>query len=125
MATKVLFIEDDPDVRLVIGGGLKFLEMEVTSVESAEEALKKLEYDQPDVILLDMTLPGMSGWELVKKLQRGIHQDIPVIALTGSSKVGDEQKALAAGCVGYMSKPCEPADVKRLIKKTLLKGKKL
>jgi len=123
MATKVLFVEDDADVRLVIGGGLKFFNLDVTSVESGEKALEKLEYEQPDVIVLDMTLPGISGWDLVKKLQRGIHQEIPVIALTGSSKVGDEQKALAAGCAAYIPKPCEPADVKHAIEETLAKGR--
>lgn len=125
MGVKVLFVEDDADVRLVIGEGLRYLDMEVTVVESGEEALKKLKLGQPDVILLDMTLPGMSGWGLVKKLRRGIHQDIPIIALTGSAKIGDEQKALAAGCSGYISKPCEPATVKRIITETLAKGRTL
>jgi len=125
MDVKVLFVEDDADVRLVIGEGLKYFDMDVTMVESAEEALRKLKYERPDVILLDMTLPGMSGWDFTKKLQRGIHRDIPIIALTGSAKVGDEQKALAAGCSGFISKPCEPATVKRIITETLAKGKKL
>ncbi len=125
MGVKVLFVEDDADVRLVIGEGLKYLDLEVTVAESGEEALKKLKHGRPDVILLDMTLPGMSGWDLTKKLQRGIHREIPIIALTGSARIGDEQKALAAGCSGYISKPCEPRTVKRIITETLAKGRTL
>jgi len=125
MGLRVLFVEDDADVRLVIGSGLNYLDMDVTSVESGEEALKKLEYHEYDVMLLDMTLPGISGWDLAKKLRRGANRDLPIIALTGSSKVGDEQKALAAGCSGFIPKPCEPERVKRIIEDTLAKSKKL
>ena len=124
MGTRVLFIEDDTDVQLVIGEGLKYLDFEVTVVGNAEEALKKLRYQQYDLILLDMTLPGMSGWDFAKKLQRGDYPDMPVVALTGSSNVGDEQKAYQVGCVGFISKPCEPADVKRKIEEILEKKKR-
>ena len=125
MATKVLYVEDEPDVRFVIGSGLKFMGFEVTTAESAEEAQKKLRFNQPDVILLDMTLPGIDGYEFAKKLKRGAYSDIPIIAITGASGVGDEQKAYSAGCVTYVAKPCEPSDVKKKIEETLDKKKKL
>lgn len=125
MPLKVLYVEDEADVRLVIGEGLKYLEMDVTTVKDAEEALRKLRFVQPDVILLDMTLPGMSGWDFAKKLKLGSYRDIPIIAITGASGVGDEQKAYQVGCVGYIAKPCEPSEVKRKIEESLEKNRKI
>jgi len=124
MKARVLFVEDEPDIRLVIGQGLKFFDFDVTSVETAEEALKKLRIEKYDVILLDMGLPGMSGWEMAKRLQRGDYPHVPIIALTGASRIGDEQKAYQAGCAGYITKPCEPNTVKRKIEKILEKTRR-
>ena len=74
MGKHVLIIEDATDIRTVIGDGLRFMGMEVTAVESAEEALKKIKYSSYDIILLDMTLPGMSGWDFAKNFAKNFNQ---------------------------------------------------
>ena len=124
MGTRILYVEDEEDLHLVIGEGLRYLNMNVTILRTAEEALKKLRYEHFEVILLDMTLPGMSGWDFAKRLQQGDYDDIPIIALTGSSHVGDEQKAFQVGCTAFLSKPCETSDVKRKIDEVLEKSKR-
>ena len=125
MKTRVLLVEDDPDIRLIMTEGLKFLEMDVTPVESGEEAMKKLKFHQYDVMLLDMSLPGISGWDLARKMRLGPYKDLPIVALTGSANVGDEQRALQAGCSGYIPKPCEPNEVKNKITHILSKQKNI
>jgi CheY-like chemotaxis protein len=125
MATRVLLVDDEPDLRTVIGEGLKFFDMEVTTAESAEEAQKKLKFHQFDVILLDMMMPGMDGWTFARKLRLGPYKDIPIIAMTAAAGVGAEQKALSAGCTAYLPKPCMPKDVKRKIEQVLARQKKL
>ena len=125
MGRHVLFVEDEIDIRTVIGTGLKFMGLEVTAVESAEEALKKLKFESFDIILLDMSLPGMSGWDFAKKVRKKLQLEIPIIALTGASKVGDEQKAYVVGCNGFIPKPVEPKVIKRKIDDLLAKGRTL
>jgi len=125
MAIKVLYVEDEPDIRLVMGDGLKYLGIDITTVKNADEAQKKLQFEQYDVILLDMMLPGISGWEFAEKLKGGIYKDLPIVALTAASIVGQEQKAYKIGCSAYIAKPCEPAEVKRKIEETLSRCRKL
>ena len=121
---KVLFVEDDDDVRTVISDGLRYLGVDVQAVPTAEKALLKLKFEKPNIILLDMNLPGLSGWDLTRKLRQGAYQDIPIVAFSGTARMGDEQKALAIGCAGFIAKPCDPPDVKRKLEEIRVKSRK-
>lgn len=112
MAKRVLVVEDEADTRLVLTESLRYYGLEVTTAKDGMEALDRLDKSQPDLILLDMNLPVLSGWEalqMIKADQR--FKEIPVVALTASTSVSDEARALSMGCADFIPKPCEPKDV--------------
>ncbi len=75
---------------------------------TAQEAFEVLKAERPDLILMDVQLPGMNGLEATKKIkQEPTTSDIPVVAVTSYAMKGDREKALAAGCVGYITKPID------------------
>ncbi len=79
---------------------------DVVSVESAEEALAILSDQRPDLLLVDIALPGLSGLELTRMLRaRADTRNLPIVAMTASAMKGDEAKALDAGCNAYLAKP--------------------
>jgi CheY-like chemotaxis protein len=81
---------------------------EVGTAESAEQALLALEERVPDMILMDIQLPGMDGLELTRHLRRDASlRAIPIVAFTASAIKGDEEIARAAGCDGYITKPID------------------
>ncbi len=124
MPRQILLVEDHADIRTVFREGLRFLGMDVTAVETAEDALKKIQHQSFDCILLDMNLPGMSGWDFAKKLRRQ-YNETPIIALTAATSVGEEQKALSVGCNAFLPKPCEPMQIKKKIEEVLSKGRSI
>jgi two-component system cell cycle response regulator DivK len=80
----------------------------VLTAEDGREAINMAQEEVPDLILMDLSLPALDGWEAtraIKGIQNLVH--IPVIALTAHAMVGDRERALAAGCDGYISKPIE------------------
>ncbi|HVB82239.1 MAG TPA: response regulator [Candidatus Binataceae bacterium] len=95
----------------------------VKSALDAEEAIKILETFEPRLILMDIQLPGMDGLELTRLLKRDpARRHIVVIALTAYAMKGDEEKALAAGCDGYITKPIDTRSLSDLIDRHLDKG---
>ncbi len=124
MPRQILLVEDHADIRTVFREGLRFLGMDVTAVATAEDALKKIQHQSFDCILLDINLPGMSGWDFAKKL-RGQYNETPIIALTAAANVGSEQKALGVGCNAFLAKPCEPLQIKQKIEEVLSKGRSI
>lgn len=117
---KILIIEDNPYNREITELILIKEGYDTIVATDGEEALIKIE-ESPDLILLDLSLPKISGWEIIKKLRSNEkYNDLPVIALTAHAMVGDREKALQMGCSAYVSKPCLPADIVKEIK-TFLK----
>ena len=81
---------------------------EVGTAENAEQALNALEQHVPDMILMDIQLPGMDGLALTRHLRRDASlRDVPIVAFTASAIKGDEEIARAAGCDGYITKPID------------------
>jgi two-component system cell cycle response regulator DivK len=105
---KILLVEDNPVNRRLAVFLLRSQGYEVREATTAQEALEALEKERPDLILMDIQLPGMDGLEVTRKLKaQPATADIPVIAVTSYAMKGDREKALAAGCVGYVTKPID------------------
>lgn len=108
MNKSILLVDDSlPNLKLT-----RFLLMEdgfeVRTAENAEQALQALETSLPDMILMDIQMPGMDGLALTRHLRRdGSLRNVPIVALTASAINGDEEIARAAGCDGYITKPID------------------
>jgi CheY-like chemotaxis protein len=108
MGATVLIVDDNP-INLKLA--LSVLEADgfrVASAASAEEALSTIESVRPQLVLMDIGLPGMDGLTLTRRLKSDARfRNLRVVALTAFAMRGDDQKALAAGCDGYITKPID------------------
>ncbi len=102
---KIAVVEDNPDNRLLVQVILESL-YEITEYESGFAALEGLEQQKPDLVLLDVSLPGMDGTEVLQRIRASeLLRDLPVIALTAHAMTGDREKYIAAGFDDYVTKP--------------------
>ncbi len=104
----ILVIEDHPGSRMLLVDLLTIQGYSVHEATNGDEGLEQARRVLPDLILTDMGMPRMSGWEMVPQLKADptlCH--IPVVAITAFAMTGDREKAMAAGCDGYISKPIE------------------
>ncbi len=102
----ILIVEDNEANRLLAGAVLEREGYRVEMAGNAAEALQKLAYGSPDLILMDVQMPGMDGLTLTRRLKGDARTaDIPVVALTALAMMGDRERTLEAGCSGYISKP--------------------
>ena len=105
---KVLLVEDNEMNRDMLSRRLKRKGFEVIIAVDGREGVAKASAESPDLILLDMSLPVMNGWEAARKIKADPEtRDIPIIALTAHAMAGDREKALEAGCDEYDTKPIE------------------
>ena len=105
---KILLVEDNEVNRRLAGFLLRSQGYHVREAASASAAFEMLETDRPDLIVMDIQLPGMDGLEITRQLkQQPATAAIPVIAVTSYAMKGDREKALAAGCAGYVTKPID------------------
>jgi CheY-like chemotaxis protein len=113
---RVLVVEDSVDVLCLLQVELESLGYQVDTAMRADVALAKALRTPPDVIVSDLGLPGMDGFEFIKRLRKTVgFSAVPAIALTGSSSDKDVQYALAAGFTAHVSKPVEPGELARRI----------
>jgi CheY-like chemotaxis protein len=105
---KILLVEDNEVNRRLAGFLLRSHGYQVREATTALAAFEMLETDRPDLIVMDIQLPGMDGLEATRKLkEEPATADIPIIAVTSYAMKGDREKALAAGCAGYVTKPID------------------
>ena len=106
---KALIIEDNENNLYLISFMLKQNGYEVISANSGEKGVEKAATGEADFILMDIQLPDIDGLEATRRI-RAIPRarEIPIIAITSYAMAGDEQKALDAGCTGYLRKPIDP-----------------
>ncbi len=105
---KILIVEDNPMNLELATDLLEAAGYVVIQAGTAEEGIKLARDESPDLILMDVGLPGMDGLEATGVLKQDpATKDIPVIAITAHAMKGDEEKALAAGCAGYITKPID------------------
>ena len=119
----ILVVDDNPQNLKLIRVLLRGEGYTVRTAADAEEALEVLEVFDPALILMDIQLPGMDGLALTRRLKDDPARcDIIVIALTAYAMKGDDEKALAAGCDGYIAKPIEIDVLPRLLREHLERG---
>ena len=105
---KILLVEDNPVNRRLAQFLLRSQGYEVREATTAQEAFDILKVERPDLIVMDIQLPGMDGLEATKKIkEQPSTADIPVVAVTSYAMKGDREKALTAGCAGYVTKPID------------------
>jgi two-component system, cell cycle response regulator DivK len=108
-STLVLLVDDYPDNRDIYVQFLTYSGLRVEEAENGHQALEKAFTLRPDVIVMDLSLPGLDGWEATRRLKRDPRtREIPVIALTGHALAGHSKGALDAGCDLFITKPCLP-----------------
>jgi CheY-like chemotaxis protein len=103
---KILYVEDNDDNVYVVKTRLARAGFTVSVAVDGEQGLLMAATDHPDLILMDLSLPGVDGWEATRRLKAATAtKDIPIIALSAHAMAGDREKALEAGCDDYDPKP--------------------
>jgi two-component system cell cycle response regulator DivK len=107
--TKVLYVEDNDDNVFMLKMRLELLgDFEVLTAEDGERGCAMAVSERPDIILMDLEMPVMDGWEATRRLKSNPQtRDIPIIALSAHALAGEREKALVAGCNEYDTKPIE------------------
>jgi two-component system, cell cycle response regulator DivK len=106
MPRKILIVEDNEDNRELAVKVLRNKGFETVTAVDGEEAIEKAVSEKPDLILLDISLPKLDGYEVAKRLKSMEEfKEIPIVAFTAHAMKGDREKVIAAGFEGYISKP--------------------
>lgn len=115
MAAKILIVEDNELNRDMLTRRLQRHGFDIIAAEDGEVGIHLAHAEKPDLILMDMSLPVIDGWQATKNLKNDAEtKTIPIIALTAHAMMGDREKALDAGCDDYDTKPI---DIERLLAK--------
>lgn len=108
----MLLVEDNEDNRIIYSTLLRHLGYTVVEAEDGVQAIALARSERPDVILMDISIPGMDGWEATRILRQDpATKEIPIIALTAHALADDREKASAVGFTSYLAKPVEPRAV--------------
>lgn len=121
----ILIVEDEPNNRDLAKKILNFFGYSTIAATNGKEALEKIKLNKPELVLMDLSLPIMDGWEataLIRNLPGC--KELPIIAVTAHAMDGDKETALKAGCTDYISKPYIPNQLIALVEEYLSKGRK-
>jgi len=116
MTPLILIADDDFDNRVIAQEALKAAGYRTLLAVNGLEAIALVAEEKPDLLLLDLSMPMMNGWDVAKKIrkkEKGHH--LPIIAFTAHALVGEAEKAVAAGCDDYLAKPCAPKDIAKAV----------
>ena len=109
---KILIVEDEPDIRKLVNYNLVQERFKVLEAEDGEQGLKIIQRDKPDLVILDLMLPGLSGMELCKILrERSETERLPVLMLTAKAGEADRVVGLEMGADDYLAKPFSPREL--------------
>jgi two-component system cell cycle response regulator DivK len=123
-APLVLVVDDFTDNREMYARYLEFSGFRVVTAANGQEALDRAFENTPDLVVMDLSLPGVDGWEATRRLKKDARtKDVPVVAVTGHAFAGSSESAQQAGCDGYIMKPCLPTDLVAEIRRVLAGGK--
>ena len=109
MSPRILVIEDHEENRRILRDLLASVRYEMVEAVTGEDGLRMAETQRPDVVLMDIQLPGLDGYEVTRRLRANPSlRHIPIIAVTSYALSGDDAKAFKAGCDAYFAKPYDP-----------------
>ena len=118
--TRVLVIDDEPPIRLLCRVNLEAEGMEVLEASDGPTGLEKARNDEPDVILLDVMMPGLDGWQVAEELIEGERTGtIPIIFLTARAEARDRARGLDLGGIDYVTKPFNPVELAPLVRELI------
>ena len=117
---RVLVIDDEAPIRLLCRVNLEAAEIEVSEAEDGKSGLEVARAERPDVILLDVMMPGMDGWQVFEQLlQDESTAKIPIVFLTARAELRDQARGLELGGIDYVTKPFNPLNLAPLIEDLL------
>jgi len=120
MAKKILIVDDEPDVLLLCHVNLEFEGYEVMDAQSGEEALGRISEEPPDLVLLDVMMPGMDGWQVLEEIKSNPQtKHIPVMMLTAKAQERDQIRGWSGGVVDYVTKPFNPIALSQSVRRAL------
>lgn len=109
MNPKILIVEDEPDNMETLSAYLEFKNYDIAKAVDGEEALKKVKKEKPDVVVLDLSIPKIDGWEVAKRIRNDqTTKDIIIIAFSAMALPHEMEKALSNGCDAFLPKPMSP-----------------
>jgi len=122
MSKRILYIEDNPENRMLMRRVLMSEGYEMEEAVDGQSGMEKAAENPPDLILMDINLPEIDGYEVTARLKQLPNmQGVPIIAVTANVMKGDREKTLAAGCDGYIQKPIDidllPSQIESFLKK--------
>ena len=116
---KILIVEDSSDNMKLFRTLLVLKGHEVTGLPGGEGMLDVIDCTEPDLVLMDIQLPGKDGYALLEEIRRSPHQGLRVLALTAHAMSGDRERAMTAGFDGYITKPIEIRSFPELVARAL------
>ena len=123
MSNRILVVEDQEDNRTILRDLLGAAGYELIEAIDGAEGVKLAQQEKPDLILMDIQLPGMDGYEATRRIKSDAAlRTTPIIAVTSYALSGDEAKARAAGCDGYVTKPFSPRELLAKVREYLPSG---
>jgi DNA-binding response OmpR family regulator len=118
--TRVLVIDDEPPIRLLCRVNLEAEGMEVLEASDGPTGLEKARNEEPDVILLDVMMPGLDGWQVAEELIDGERTNaIPIVFLTARAEARDRARGLDLGGIDYVTKPFNPVELAPLVRELI------
>ena len=124
MAKKIVLAEDEPQIARLIEFKLRKEGYQVTWKENGEEALEAIKAEKPDLVLLDVMMPVMDGYEVLRQIKEDENlKSIPVIMLTARAQERDVVKGIDLGAQDYITKPFHPAELLVQVKRILAKSR--
>ena len=116
-AARILVAEDDADNRRIVVKVLTLEGHRILEASDGASAIALAHREHPDLVIMDLGMPGIDGWEAARRLKADPQTaDIPIIALTAYALRGDEERARGAGCDGYLAKPCRPQTIREVVR---------
>lgn len=115
----ILVVDDEPTIRMLVAASLDGGAYRLLEAGDGYEALELVRREQPDLVLLDIAIPGLDGFEVCRRLKTDISPHLPVLLLTGFAQQTHRERAREVGADGFVAKPFSPAALVTLIDHTL------
>jgi DNA-binding response OmpR family regulator len=118
MRLRILVVDDDPTVRHVLSTLLEFEGVDITTADDGPSALVAARHQQPDVVLLDVNLPGIDGFDVCRRLKEDSHEQ-RVVMVTGRGTREDQVRGASAGADAFLTKPFSPLELIEVVRSNL------